>query len=264
MLYSTLCLTLLSATACDYSAANKPKSPPPFHATQGVPLSQVREIAKPIAGENTAFAENRSQVIEEMTYKANVLFSEVLVTDDDRFSRLEQAVQGLADKFIGLEPAIQRLTKIDRDLDQLTSQLEILLKSGDIPQSDAPIPSASEVTMNFNQAGAPLMQGSLQRIRISDHSDKIRIVMDSDAKLNVETLLSEGSNFIIQFLGNEDQGFDPAALRNTSAFISGVSQDLDNAELSFSLTRAIQNKTMGYIPPSSANSYHRTYIDLKL
>ena len=276
----TLCLMLLGVTACDYGNNNskKPKSPPPFHATQNVPLSEVRKIAKPADGVNTVSLNKQSNSVQSMAYKSEIIFNDKGLSNDARFDRLEKIVQGLSDKFIKLEPTIKRLSRIDNDLDRLASQLEILLKQDKVASSLS-VPAPTNKTLEILhtipvrsphdiEPAAGVAQEhinkDIQGIRISDHKDKIRIVIDSDMKLDIETRLNGGGDFIVRFLNDDVQSFNPASLKNRSAFIKGISQDTDNSEMSFVLSRSIKRKVVGYIPPGAESSMHRTYIDLKL
>jgi len=64
--------------------------------------------------------------------KTNVLFSEPLSDEADRFDRVENAVQDIRDEFDKMSPSINRLISIESDIRELHDQLKILIDNGSL------------------------------------------------------------------------------------------------------------------------------------
>lgn len=75
--------------------------------------------------------------------KTNMLFSEKIGDSDDRFERLENAVQEMRNDYDAMLPSILRLVAIEKDINQLVVQLDTLLKSD--PQALPPPAAAMPV-----------------------------------------------------------------------------------------------------------------------
>ncbi|MEM6781668.1 MAG: hypothetical protein AAF569_07375 [Pseudomonadota bacterium] len=133
------------------------------------------------------------------------LFGEKLRSDDDRLDRLEGAVQNLRNDFDNMAPAITRLTSVEGDLQELITQLETLLEQEAATPAPAPVvqrpqpvpaqppamkpPTQLEPVASRPQpipdppdapkpASAPPGQ-SVIGLRVGEHPDKTRIVMDA-------------------------------------------------------------------------------------
>jgi hypothetical protein len=155
------------------------------------------------------------------------LFSEKIDNETKRMDRLENAVQELRNDFDAMAPAIVRLVAIEKDIQNLITQLEVLtgnepaidtaippvssenLEEPPAPASDseaalnpppsaapqtlppvAPSPSAQEQVLQNSAAGTPAPTASpspppptqnaaaVQGLRIGEHPDKTRIVLD--------------------------------------------------------------------------------------
>lgn len=74
------------------------------------------------------------------------LFDESARSDEERFERLESAVQSLRDEIDTLSPSVQRLIAVQQDIQQLSSQLEILVRN----EGSAPELTAENLESNQN------------------------------------------------------------------------------------------------------------------
>lgn len=72
------------------------------------------------------------------------LFSEKIGNDDARMSRLENAVQELRNDFDAISPAVVRLVAIEKDIQTLIEQLEVLTGSGPAPAAPSPYVETAE------------------------------------------------------------------------------------------------------------------------
>lgn len=107
--------------------------PPPAHDTR--PLDPSAGTGPPPIDEARLQA---MQPPQGMT--PNRLFDRHLGDSDARLNRLENAVQGLRNDVDFLAPAVLRLVTIEKDLQNLIGQIEVLLEPG---QSPAPAPAAA-------------------------------------------------------------------------------------------------------------------------
>lgn len=96
---------------------------PPLPGTTGAPKTAEGLPALQVKGNNTK------------------LFSQKLSDEADRIDRLENAVQELRNDFDAMAPAIVRLVSIEKDIQNLISQLEVLTGGGPAAPVD-PIDSA--------------------------------------------------------------------------------------------------------------------------
>lgn len=165
----------------------------------------------PVAGERPGPANAMANMQPALGVNTN-LFGEKLRGDDDRLDRLEGAVQNLRNDFDSMAPAITRLVTVEGDLQQLITQLETLLEEESAPPPQRPAPAAPV------QAPAPMQQGPAPQattpptqlepmaqrpqpviepaptpapqmagqnvigIRVGEHPDKTRIVLDATGK----------------------------------------------------------------------------------
>ena len=195
------------------------------------------------------------------------LFSAKLSDEADRLDRLENAVQELRNDFDAMAPAIVRLVSIEKDLQNLISQLDMLtngaaassippieesalaaaepIQPADVPLPPAPVditptdepvpPTADPVTpppaqqpatppapaAEIPQAAAPAASPApvvapvaapavppathgitVTAIRIGEHPDKVRIVLDIKGKTNYKADLDNEENILVIELDN--------------------------------------------------------------
>lgn len=105
------------------------------------------------------------------------LFAESMRNDDDRFARLEKEVQTIRNEFDHVSPSVNRLVAIEADIQNLVSQLEVLLQQEGSAGTAAPVPEIAPadvqpVTQNQveqlinTQAGATAEPLSLQQQQV--------------------------------------------------------------------------------------------------
>lgn len=289
-----LCLTVSFITACDYGMtqgnqlSKKEETPPPFHQKTDISLVDVRAVAQETDKQINITKNYDSGVVPnivttsmggEIGFKTKLLFEENLKDTDARFYRLESAVQDLSNKFIKIEPAIERLVKIDHDLGILTTQLEVLLNKQETPEfRTVPVNVATPndlVASGVNEI-IPLAGGdvatqpvrdmeqgkaSLYAIRLSDHKDKARIVIDTAARFELEPVL-DGNQLIIRSEIWANALNDAVAIQNLSSVVFNLGAEQQTGDLVMDLKRPVQNTKIGRIAPSADNPDYRTFIDL--
>lgn len=165
------------------------------------------------------------------------LFSQKLSNENARLDRLENAVQEIRNDFDAMAPAITRLVAIEKDIQNLLVQLEVL--TGKDPQPVEPIDSAmldsdlpmTEPTGDIIPPVSPALDqpmlpshsapeiiaappetppapqpspavpdvhsATVKDIRIGEHPDKIRIVLDLDGKPSFTADLDNNEKILI-------------------------------------------------------------------
>lgn len=119
-------------------------------------VNDMRKLAKPTSLQTDASSgakttNIRSQSGGELDIEPRTqLFSEKLNNEDERFRRLEMAVQDIQDDFNEISPAISRLVAIEEDIKELLGQLETLVNSGGL-NSAPQRPSAQNSTRSTPQ-----------------------------------------------------------------------------------------------------------------
>ena len=155
-------VALLNLAACGLFSSDESASREPLKASANARTEQLktdlsvddaRKIAKPPeSGDGISVNSTTSLDSAAGTAAANGLepprglnnkrlFGESLKNDDERFGRLETAVQGIRDEIDTLSPAIHRLEAVEQDMQELSTQLSALVKGG----------SAGDAELSSNQ-----------------------------------------------------------------------------------------------------------------
>lgn len=284
-----LCMALLGLGACDYSNPKPEKFTKAPFPTQTQDGKKIAAIDDGLSVKGISIVKERGEpkkAREEMAslkgLKTDTLFATETKNDAERFARLEDAVQKLSSKIESMSPAIVRLTEIDRDLENLTSQLEILVNQSSTAQSKPQFREANNTSQTLNNiptaAGntadnIPSTQNTaaniIKNIRIGDHANKTRIVFETSQKTDLNIFIDDVENIMSTSIGNTAMGFDPKTLGRKSSLINAVQSsvksaaDGDKTTLVFDLNGKTQKLAQGYIPPSAENANHRLYVDLK-
>lgn len=133
-----LWLAMLTTAGCDVSMPS-PSAPRGEARTEklntNIPIDEVRDIAKPI-GDTPGLSVDVQNAVGGTdgmndARGLNVRLFDTAVGDDERFERLEGAVQKLRDDFDSVAPAINRLIAIEREIQGLVDQLEVLVGNQD-------------------------------------------------------------------------------------------------------------------------------------
>lgn len=227
-----LCAFLLSS--CGFSFGDSKPS-----ETKAAGGSNPALSTPPIAGNRPGNSANDlSQMKPALGVNTN-LFGEKIKDEDKRLDRLETAVQSLRNDFDSVSPSINRLISVEGDLQELIGQLETLLEQESAPpppQRPAPAPMAAPAPTPVAPQGpampaqtatatptniapaarpqpipdpapvtapAPAMAGqSIVSIRVGEHPDKTRIVLDASGNPNYSYDLDNSEKiFIVELPG---------------------------------------------------------------
>jgi len=296
VLYSLLlCLALPFITACDYGQnKNKEKktnlAPPSFAEENVITKKQIQEIATPaniedgITIDKVAINNQNDQPTNKIIasgYKTNILFDNQKLNVNERLLRIENAVQKISDKLVRIDPAIIRLTEIDSDLSLLTNQLEILISQSDQNsfESQRSAPPFLNVELKEQQKQEPIIEVkapaedlneilpaagntalAIDNIRMSDHSDRTRIVFDSHEEIDFQRSLKTPN--LVKVNVNKEANFSDIAINKYSAVIKKVTVDEQTNSFLFTLGKDVTDISGDYITPSAQSPYHRYYVDL--
>lgn len=171
LVFMALWLIALTTAGCDMSM---PSPQPPRGGSEvrteklktNIPLEDARDIAKPIGdtpglsvdvdgAQNAAGIEGAMEPARGLSVR---LF-DTSVSDDERFERLESAVQKLRDDFDAVSPSINRLVAIEREIQGLVDQLEVLVGDQGGGAMDASgVPPVAASMVEDDTAALPVQQ----------------------------------------------------------------------------------------------------------
>ena len=213
------------------------------------------------------------------------LFADNISDTDARFNRLENAVQDLRREFESFKPAIVRLVAVESDIQDLIKQLDMLLQSEPVapPQSLTPArplspadqapPPSPMVNAKPPEPAMPKAMSSyggaptVKAMRVGQHSDKVRIVVDVSSKANYTLDLDNQENLLIFELPTAQWSAARSQRFSRSPLIQSYSvEPINNGQGSrvvMTLKKATQIVKQQALPPGT-NPNYRIYFDLKL
>lgn len=256
-----------------------------------ISAAEARTLARP-AQTSEGFSAQMSQqgALGFAGLKTSDLFTDKLSDSGARFERLEGAVQNIRDEIDRAAPSINRLIAIEGDIQDLISQLEVLLNEepasgapetqaaspkqatakAATPQKAAPKPAATTAPKTSTKAppkqpytpytGTPI----LQKIRMSDNGATTRIVLETRGKMDYSTALDNNEHLLTLFFetGNADEGISRTPLRSRLIKAISPTPQTEGLILAVSLSADSQIVKQGIIAPSADNHNYRIYIDL--
>lgn len=262
-----MCLLTLSTTACnfDFFSRNKSQAPQADNPQSAFAISNVREIASPAKssdgfGSTPRINIDRSNLEGALGFNTGLLFADNISNKNDRFDRLENAVQNISNTVNDMAPTVNRLKRVEQDLENLTEQLEILLSEDNI----TPRMHGAHNAAKTNNAPAPTnLAQAIKNMRVADHGGKTRIVIETHHETNYSANVS-GNMFTLSYDGALT-AMDLNALASKSKLINGVSgsQNGNQASILFQLEKNSALIKEGRIPPNKDNANHRIYLDLR-
>ena len=183
--------------------------------------------------------EKRKEAKSEVVKTANPknLFGSSLRSDEERINRLERAVQDMRNEFDSVQPSIRRLSALEGEIQTLIRELRTLngteapvVASAPQPRpqqlNNAPAPRyqppANTVRKTFQKKTPPAMTGkaTVYDLRVGEHPNKTRIVMDSNAKTGFSIDVDNGERIAVIDLPNAGWSATKAKSFARSKFIS--------------------------------------------
>lgn len=290
-----LCLWSINATACNFASPSKNMAePPPENLRKplvtSVSINDARELSKP-ATKNDGFGSQPEIVLgntikgKAMGLKTNLLFNEDISGEEARFDRLENAVQDIHTNFNDMKPSIQRLVSVEKDLQDLMNQLDILLRNEPVslrnrtPVNLTPTQPAVPTQTTEHKTAKPKAEIKVKKslpkvdrskaiiraLRLGDHSGKTRLVIETTQDLKYSASLDQSENLLILSFDKGSVEFNPSGLSKKSKLINAVTTTSEGSGslVIIELAKASDLIKQGRIKPNKDNAYHRIFIDLK-
>lgn len=299
ILVTLLSLLLAGVSGCDYAGPRNNTFPRDHKTPQNAPLktelklNDVQDLARPASSEE-GMSIDPAVSIRGGTLSAKGLNNQTLLfatkLDDPyaRLDRLESAVQDFRNDFDSVSPSINRLVAIEKDIQDLVGQLEILL--AEEPSSKTRPDDAKQETEDKNEgstqptllneskitskpadnamkADLPKVDRSkptIHDIRIGDHKDKTRIVIETAKKLTYSHDVDNNEGLFTLFFEEADTEHGAVPRKSWSKLIKSVSESKQNGStiLAFNLSGDTKVTNEGVIGPNKDNAYYRIFIDL--
>lgn len=241
-----------------------------------VDVSELRELAKPPDLETGGVSSNGLKLSSGQFLNVNTktrLFSESMRDDDDRFDRLEEAVQSIRDDFDAMTPSINRLISIEKDIKELHGQLSVLISGGAELENKNAVHKETrhrkikKAKTQTSPAKTPQGKVGKPNIRVGDYAQKTRIVFETQQKKTHSVSFDKELQIIIvEMPYSPDSQVMKAATRRSKNIkdISLTSQSNGKTSIAISVKNVSKISSESYIGPSAANPNHRYYIDLFL
>ena len=304
-----LCLGIAAASlgACDFdlfSGKNTPQTATnsgvigaqkPSVSDAGVSFPGQQSALKVPPPLNASSPGNLAALQPPRGINAQRLFAAPLNDEDERFVRVENAVQSIRDEMDGFAPAITRLVAVEKDIQDLVEQLDALLQnepaSGpaalppaspvvpvtpELPPEDtteAPLPLAPQVNQEPQKPEPQAQKSSqtdwgsgLRNIRIADNKGYTRIVFETSEKLGRSADLDNVEKILLIDFSKGQNNVDLDSLRIRSSLLRTVSQtprEGGGFTLAFELKASSAILKQGDITPNKDNPNYRYFIDLR-
>ncbi len=253
----------------------------------------------------TQYMPNGLPALKPKGINVETLFSENIKDNEKRFNRVEGVVKDLRQEFESYKPSIVRLAAVESDIQNLIKELEVLLQEtpsqqptatqNQIQQADlqvqqlAPQPLLPDDIKSSEAAGLPDTVNKppktkhkqykpppkaksydgvvAQNLRVGEHADKVRLVLDTNHKTNFRVDLDNDEKLIIvempdaRWVGTKEKTFKHSALLESYSV-----ESFNNGKgslLVLSLRKSTSIMTEKRLSPDSTSPYHRIYFDLK-
>lgn len=246
--------------------------------TSNVTYKDAEALARPPQG-NESLSVSRGSLQGSAGLRTAQLFSENLRDEDDRLDRLEEVVQDFRNDFDAVMPAINRLTEIESDIQQLVGQLKTLLEKPVVPMAQAnsivateerpqPIiekPKPKTKSSATPKRAKPVSTADIGDIRVADHSNKTRVVFDSRASISYNVNYDDLENLVLIETSAKDVGVNLGALARKSKHIQAVSSTKDsNGDITIviSLKNANDISKGTLIKPNKDSASYRYFFDI--
>ena len=244
-----LCATMLNITSCDFINKNvyanhkngaviKKALPPEF-------LNDPNVIVNPIVIQNEENVLQKSQSIEER-----------ITTLEKNFLSLQQTIDKMS-------PAITKLLGIENEFDNLTFQLENLINNGDFNNKDSregELLTNDDVTDLENNSET----GVIKKIRLGNHPEKTRIVIETTNNLNYRASVDNSKNKLVLLFTDTEVNMDFDEVLKTSSRFQSIIKELNGREtkLVFQAKKAFSILSQEKIKSSEKHKNFRIIIDL--
>lgn len=233
----------------------------------------------------------------------DTLFSEQLKNENERFSRVENAVIDLRKEFEAYKPSIVRLAAVESDIQNLMKELEVLLQETPTPDTTPPLDliSGPDPTLSVEQLQPEPEEPEIpiqvekqpekpkgqtpqpppkqpppinydgviaQNLRAGEHADKVRIVLDTNQKTPHSFDLDNNEKLIlIEMPQAKWVGETKKRMPDSKLLESYEVEPINDGKGSLiiiTLKKATNLIKENHLSPEPDTPYHRIYFDLKL
>lgn len=277
-----LCLSLvISLTACGF-LDDGPRS------SSGGPSGQNR----PLEVNDDIFS---ARLASPRGLNDRSLFNEDLGTSA-RLDRLENVVQQIYVTLDDQLPAIERVSEIDSEIEELIVQLRTLVDEPAPPQRLTQMSAGAAAQQAFNQMAtpppapadappaapvappparpAPAVQapapppgppGRIHDIRVSQNGERTRVVFDSNGPINYDLDYDESERLIIVTApgASVTQSFERVASRSSLINTVQATESAGGVDIVIALEAAAKISDPTMIKPNRDNASHRYYFDIR-
>lgn len=209
--------------------------------------------------------------------KLESLFSEEIKDADERMKRLENAHLDFRKEYEQIKPAILRLAAIESDLQTLMRELNGFVEQ---QAQAAPVESveeeAEETLTEADKETAPeepapppppqeAFESQLKGIRIGNHPDKVRIVLDIKGLIAKTVTLADNALSVELQATDLDPALKTEQSLQKNALLDSyaVMQEGAVAKLTFTLRQSTQIMGQEALEPKSPAELSRLVFDLK-
>ncbi len=242
--------------------------------TPEIVIDKARSIANSARDTSDEITVNpvgiNNKMADYKTANTDKLFITSPQTTEERFTRLENHVQELHNTFADISPKISKLMTIESELGHLTFQLEKLLNKGEnegFPQASSPrSPTPVTNTVLPAQTG----DADISNLRIGQHADKVRIVLETTDRLDYQAAFDNAENFLTVTFPSSN--LSPALenklnnITQRSRAVRSIILDKNNGNtlIVFDLTKTTSKMKSFRIGADKKHPHHRIVIDLFL
>lgn len=279
LLFSACLVCALSACSLfdDTEVARGGTAAPP--AVKKPPMGVVAPVPSPM--------ETLRSLLPPEGLRFMPLFNEKMSDTDDRFRRLEGTVQDMRNDLDTVVPALARMAIIDRDNKAIEVQQQTLasmappaaLMPSAAEASSAPVslvqspPMTASTTQAPPQAAPevaktaeatpvlpPPTRGDVKDLRMADHKDMTRIVLDMTAEYNGAVQLDSNGKRLVISLQKLNWLGQKSVEVNSAELVSGY--HVADGNLYIDLMYPAQIKEQKILLPSADSKNYRAVIDL--
>ena len=253
---------------------------------------------------NTAYMPNGLPALKSKGINIETLFAENIKDSGKRFNRVENAVVGLRQEFEAYKPAIVRLSAVEADIQNLITELEVLLQETPAQQPALDLMNRPDARLHVSQldpqpqppdvpviTNTPPPQTIMQKppkkereppykppktydgvvaqnLRVGEHAEKVRLVLDTNHRTAFTIDLDNAEKLIIIEMPKARWvGASKKSFPNTKLIESYTIEPLNNGTgtmMIIALNKATKILQEKRLTPDSTSPHHRIYFDLKL
>lgn len=253
------------------------------------PLSPKDKAAPPTLDLSTQQAQIMSSMQPAMGINLGGMFPQNdQLTPDDRFKRLETAVEAMRLELERFKPQVTQLASLNENVQTLIQHFDkgIEPAAGPVAEATPPAPTPTTIDRHINTARpvrtvaitppslkadspVPTNTGvSISNLRIGQHEDFVRIVLDaSDQTPYHISMAPDHSSLILELPESAWSASLEKQYSSVLPIVQSYSVKRTGADkgvvVTFQLKKQAEVKGKAFLPPGKDRATHRFYVDLK-